>query len=67
MEIAKKKSEIARLDNEEGEENKEEDAALEAEIAAAEAAENQRMQDSMKEARAKAAALAEERRATIKA
>ena len=55
------------MDNEEGEENKEEDAALEAEIAAAEAAENQRMQDSMKEARAKAAALAEERRATIKA
>ena len=40
LEIAKKKSEIARLDNEDGEENKEEDAALEAEIAAAEAAEN---------------------------
>ena len=44
LEIAKKKSEAARLSNgpEVGEE-KNEDAALEAEIAAAEAAENERV------------------------
>ena len=44
LEIAKKKSEAARLSNgPEGEEEKNEDAALEAEIAAAEAAENERV------------------------
>ena len=44
LEIAKKKSEAARLSNgPEGEEEKNEDAALEAEIEAAEAAENERV------------------------
>ena len=44
LEIAKKKSEAARLSNgPEGEEEKNADAALEAEIEAAEAAENERV------------------------
>ena len=44
LEIAKKKSEAARLSNgPEGQEEKNEDAALEAEIEAAEAAENERV------------------------